>query len=138
MTADATNPGMPAIPPGVAARLGAGEQLMAALTGAQGSGMAVTDRRLIRWRPPGAIVSLPLVLVERVQLDPGRPDGRAMLLVVARDARPPLVLSLESRHMAAAGPFTTAVLHAVSEAVAATRQRPSAAGDGPEDRAATT
>jgi len=129
---------MPAIPPGVAARLGAGEQLAAALTGAQGSGMAVTDRRLIRWRPPGAIVSLPLVLVERVQLDPGRPDSQAMLLVVARDARPPLVLSLDPRHMVDAGPFTTAVLHAVLEAVAATRRRPSTAADGSEGRAART
>ena len=136
MTADATNPGMPAIPRGVAARLDAGEVVTAAVTGAQGSGMAVTDRRLVRWRPPGAIVSLPLVDVERVQLDPGRPDGQAMLLVVARDARPPLVLSLEARHVAAAGSFTTAVLLAVMEAVAAMRRRPSGEGDVGAGRAA--
>ncbi len=129
MMGHAMDSGMPAIPQSVLVRLDVGETVLASTHGAQGSGMAVTDQRVVRWRPPGAVVSLSLAMVERIHLDPARPDGRAMLLVTARDARPPLTLSLEPRHMAAAGGFTTSVLRAVTEVVGSMRADPVRGGD---------
>src|SRR5204863_7425411 len=41
------------LPRAVAVRLAPEERVLASITGANGSGMALTDQRVIRWRPPG-------------------------------------------------------------------------------------
>jgi hypothetical protein len=78
--------------------------------------MLVTDRRVIRWRPPGLPASLGLTSVERMKLNPAKPDRAATLVIVGADGRSSLSLSLEPHHVAAVGGFTIAMAVALKAA----------------------
>jgi len=92
--------------------------VLASITGANGSGMALTDQRVIRWRPPGMPVSVLLTSIQRMKLDAGKTDRAATLIIVAADGPSPLSLSLEPHHVSAIGAFTLALAAALRAATA--------------------
>ena len=95
---------VPTLPRQLIARLEPGENAQAWLAGAHGSGLALTDRRVIRWRPPGAIASIPLSTVERLHLRSGTRE-RDPALIIEGGAGETIVVVLQARHLPLALPF---------------------------------
>jgi hypothetical protein len=94
----------PTLPRQLTRRLEPGEIAQAWLAGAHGSGLALTNRRIIRWRPPGAISSIPLNTVERIHLRSGTSERDTALIIEDTDGES-LVVVLQARHMLLAQPF---------------------------------
>jgi hypothetical protein len=88
----------PRLPRQLQRRLEPGERAEAWLDGAHGSGLALTNRRLMRWRPPGAIASIPLRDVERLQLRPGTRERDPVLIIESADGAT-MVVVLQARHL---------------------------------------
>jgi hypothetical protein len=85
----------------------------ASIIGAQGSCLVLTNRRAIRWRPPGATLSVPLTSVERLEVRSSRQAGRALILIVPGEGTPALALVLEAHQVPSAAPFAAALAEAV-------------------------
>jgi hypothetical protein len=101
-TSDDPGSAGPPLPTPVVRRLQPGEQPIVAIAGAQGSGIVLTDRRLIRWRPPGAIATITIAAVGSIDLRRATAEHPALLTFVAADAGAPLAVGLDERHVPAA------------------------------------
>jgi hypothetical protein len=93
-----------ALPTAVTARLDEDEPPVASLVGAQGSGLVVTSRRVLRWRPPGATASVRLTAIDHIELHAAS-RGRPASIVVGSAGEPTLIVSLEQRHVEAVASF---------------------------------
>jgi hypothetical protein len=101
-TSDDRGSAGPPLPTPVVRRLQPGEQPILAIAGAQGSGVVLTDLRLIRWRPPGAIATIAVPSVESIELRRATAEHPALLTLSAADAGAPLTVALDERHVPAA------------------------------------
>jgi hypothetical protein len=94
--------GAPPLPRAVTARLEPGEQPTAVIVGAQSSGLVLTDRRVIRWRPPGAIAVLPIEAITAVELRRATSEHPALLTFSTSEHVAPVAIALDQRHVPAA------------------------------------
>jgi hypothetical protein len=101
------------IPPRVARRLDPTERPLATMLGAQGAGIVITDQRVVRWRPPGGIVSIPLDAIDSVELRTTSPEGEALFAIACRGSQGAIVLALSARHAATVPAAVNALVPAV-------------------------
>jgi len=83
--------------------------------GAQGSGLVVTARRVLRWRPPGATASVELHAIDHVELHAAR-RGRPASIVVGSADEPTLIVSLEQRHVESVASFIPTLVTPITRA----------------------
>jgi hypothetical protein len=116
--------GEPLLPRPVIGRLEPGERPLVVIAGAQSSGLALTDRRIVRWRPPGALVFLAIDEIETIDIRRATAEHPALLAFSGGGGSAALAIALDARHVAAAMEAVQVIVGTVHAAHRARLRRP--------------